>query len=66
VKKPRPNPLIFRREHVSYASAQVRGHIRLPAVGKLDDVTWLRMHREADQDALDLLRALMSMHVTCW
>jgi chloramphenicol 3-O-phosphotransferase len=30
----------------------------------LDDVTRLRMHREADQDALDLLRALMSMHVT--
>jgi hypothetical protein len=30
----------------------------------LDDVTRLRMHREADQDALDLVRALMSMHVT--
>lgn len=30
----------------------------------LDDVTRLRMHREADRDALDLLRALMSMHVT--
>jgi chloramphenicol 3-O-phosphotransferase len=30
----------------------------------LDDVTRLRMHREADQDALDLLRALMSMHLT--
>jgi len=30
----------------------------------LDDVTRLRMHREADQDALDLIRALMSMHVT--
>jgi hypothetical protein len=30
----------------------------------LDDVTRLRMHREADQDALDLLRSLMSMHVT--
>ncbi len=30
----------------------------------LDDVTRLRLHREADQDALDLLRALMSMHVT--
>lgn len=30
----------------------------------LDDITRLRMHREADQDALDLVRALMSMHVT--
>jgi len=30
----------------------------------LDDVTRLRMHREADQDALDLVRSLMSMHVT--
>ncbi|RSM65288.1 hypothetical protein DMB66_17345 [Actinoplanes sp. ATCC 53533] len=30
----------------------------------LDDITRLRMHREADQDALDLIRALMSMHLT--
>lgn len=30
----------------------------------LDDITRLRMHREADQDALDLIRALMGMHVT--
>ena len=30
----------------------------------LDDITRLRMHREADQDALDLMRSLMSMHVT--
>ncbi len=30
----------------------------------LDDITRLRMHREADQDALDLLRSFMSMHVT--
>jgi chloramphenicol 3-O-phosphotransferase len=30
----------------------------------LDDITRLRMHSEADQDALDLLRALMSMHLT--
>jgi chloramphenicol 3-O-phosphotransferase len=30
----------------------------------LDDITRLRMHREADQDTLDLLRSLMSMHVT--
>jgi hypothetical protein len=30
----------------------------------LDDNTRLKMHREADQDALDLLRSLMSMHVT--
>jgi hypothetical protein len=30
----------------------------------LDNVSRLRMHREADRDALDLLRSLMSMHVT--
>ncbi|MFG3602643.1 AAA family ATPase [Micromonospora chersina] len=30
----------------------------------LDDITRLKMHREADQDALDLVRSLMSMHVT--
>jgi hypothetical protein len=30
----------------------------------LDDITRLKMHREADQDVLDLLRSLMSMSVT--
>ncbi|MFF7656881.1 TniB family NTP-binding protein [Streptomyces sp. NPDC007983] len=30
----------------------------------LDDITRLRMHRADDQDALDLIRAFMSMHVT--
>jgi hypothetical protein len=30
----------------------------------LDDITRLRMHREADQDALDLVRSLMAMDVT--
>lgn len=30
----------------------------------LDDITRLRMHREPDQDALDLIRSLMSMNVT--
>jgi hypothetical protein len=30
----------------------------------IDDVSRLRLHREADRDALDLLRSLMSMHVT--
>lgn len=30
----------------------------------LDDITRLKLHREADQDALDLLRSFMSMHVT--
>ncbi len=30
----------------------------------LDDITRLKMHREADQDTLDLLRSLMSMHTT--
>ncbi|GAA3508906.1 hypothetical protein FHR32_000254 [Streptosporangium album] len=30
----------------------------------IDDITRLKMHREADQDTLDLLRSLMSMQVT--
>ncbi|MYX12445.1 AAA family ATPase [Streptomyces sp. SID8374] len=30
----------------------------------LDDITRLKLHRIDDQDTLDLLRALMSMHVT--
>lgn len=30
----------------------------------LDNITRLRMHRADDQDTLDLIRALMSMHVT--
>jgi hypothetical protein len=30
----------------------------------LDDITRLRLHREADQDALDLLRSLMIMNLT--
>jgi len=30
----------------------------------LDDITRLKMHRADDQDTLDLLRALMSMHTT--
>lgn len=30
----------------------------------LDDITRLKMHREADQDVLDLIRSLMSMSVT--
>lgn len=30
----------------------------------LDDITRLKMHREADQDVLDLLRSFMSMNIT--
>jgi chloramphenicol 3-O-phosphotransferase len=30
----------------------------------LDDITRLKMHRSDDQDTLDLIRALMSMHTT--
>ncbi len=30
----------------------------------LDDITRLKLHRADDQDALDLIRSLMSMHVT--
>lgn len=29
--------MISRREHVNYVLTQVRGHLRLPAVGKLDE-----------------------------
>ena len=44
--------------------AQVTGRILHSPVGKVDDITRLKLHREADQDALDLLRSLMSMNVT--
>jgi hypothetical protein len=30
----------------------------------LDDITRLKLHREADQDVLDLIRELMSLPVT--
>jgi hypothetical protein len=56
--------LIFHREHASYVSPQVEGHLWTPAVGKLDDITRLRIHRADDQDVLDLIRAFMSMPVT--
>src|SRR5258708_10279036 len=40
------NGLIFRREHVSYVSAQVRGHLRLAAVGKVDDLHFLALRNK--------------------
>ncbi len=53
-----------RRGHVVYESSQFRASIRAPAVGKLDDVTRLRLHRADDQDTLDLIRELMDLNVT--
>jgi hypothetical protein len=43
--------LIFHREHVSYVSAQVGGHLRLPAVGKCDDIHFID---HARRDGLDV------------
>ncbi|TJZ93134.1 hypothetical protein FCI23_54785 [Actinacidiphila oryziradicis] len=53
--------LNHRHGHVVYGSSQFRAGIRAPAVGKLDDITRLRMHRADDQDTLDLIRAFMSI-----
>ncbi|MEU8688994.1 hypothetical protein [Streptomyces sp. NPDC048665] len=53
-----------RHEHVVYESSQFRAGIRAPAVGKIDDISRLRMHRADDQDVLDLMRAFMSLDVT--
>src|SRR6266516_1206498 len=39
------------REHVSYVSAQVRGHLRLPAVGKVDEIHNLNIAPRGDQVA---------------
>ena len=37
------------REHVSYVSAQVRGHLRLPAVGKVDGIHDIHMNQGNSQ-----------------
>ncbi|WP_199854890.1 TniB family NTP-binding protein [Streptomyces dioscori] len=47
---------------VHQVAASLRDHGTRVLV--LDDITRLRMHRADDQDTLDLIRALMSMHVT--
>ena len=47
---------------VGAVRASLRDHATKVLI--LDDITRLRMHREADQDVLDLLRALMSMDLT--
>src|SRR5258708_19213094 len=52
------NGLIFRREHVSYVSAQVRGHLRLPAVGKVDDVHFLDPRRRDGRDVANHFKYL--------
>jgi hypothetical protein len=46
------------------ADVRISLHEHCTKVLILDDVSRLRLHREADRDALDLLRSLMSMHVT--
>jgi hypothetical protein len=49
-------PLRPRREHVSYVSAQVRGHLRLPAVGKSDELHNLDMTTRVGAEASDTLK----------
>src|SRR6266699_3038849 len=44
------------REHVSYVSAQVRGHLRLPAVGKIDEIHNLNLATSAGEDMSDHLK----------
>ena len=47
---------------VRQVAASIRDHGTKALL--LDDITRLRMHRDDDQDVLDLIRAFMSMHVT--
>jgi len=49
-------------ELVAQVAASLRDHGTKALL--LDDITRLRLHRADDQDVLDLVRALMSMHVT--
>src|SRR5260221_8522635 len=51
-----PNHLIFHREHVSYVSTQVRGHLRLPAVGKVDEIHNINMSTSTGKDLSDHLK----------
>src|SRR6266566_2106362 len=52
------------REHVSYVSAQVRGHLRLPAVGKVDDLHFIDPRRKDGLDVSNHLKWLAS--TPCW
>src|SRR5258708_35018865 len=55
------NGLIFRREHVSYVSMQVRGHLRLPAVGKVDDVHFLDVTRRDGREVANHFKWLANV-----
>src|SRR5947209_11214933 len=44
------------REHVSYVSAQVRGHLRLPAVGKVDEIHNISLATRAGAEVSDTLK----------
>src|SRR6266851_5202505 len=46
----------FPREHVSYVSTQVRGHIWTPAVGKIDEIHNLNLATTAGEDMSDHLK----------
>jgi hypothetical protein len=48
--------LIFHREHASYASAQVRGHLRLPAVGRIDAIRNLQLATRSGAEVSDTLK----------
>ena len=46
----------FPQEHVSYVSAQVRGHSRLPAVGKVDEIHNISLATRAGAEVSDTLK----------
>ena len=48
--------MIFRREHVSYALAQVRWHLSLPAVGKIDEIHNVSLATRPGAEASDMLK----------
>ena len=51
-----PNRLIFHREHVNYVLPQVEGHIRTPAVGKVDEIHNLNLATRNGAEASDTLK----------
>ncbi len=51
-----PNRLIFHCEHVYHVSPQVEGHIRTPAVGKIDEIHNLNLSTSVGEDMSDHLK----------
>ena len=58
-----PNRLIFHREHVNYVSPQVEGHIRTPAVGKVDEIHNMQLATRSGAEVSDTLKYLSGSYL---